>query len=245
MEPSTLQRVSGSPNAARYLFASLFALVLTAALLVLMTRLILPFDDDPVVSETHQRLEFQRLIVPYEEEVLRRSVAPDRDEIPEIVVGEARRPDATLPAGSVVDSNGEHSEAAEPIDLEATAKTVIENMEGRKYREWLATQANKQKYVSIMQGPIPGSSQPPQSQPSSSNGNSYRNTYGETEVEVNENCVMQLRSTAFDYSDFATKLPARISCRPPAPEIDLTGLERYVRPLEALPPDEPAARDIE
>ena len=227
----------------RYAVASGFALLLTALLLILMTRLIMPLESDQVVATQPLELEFSPTIIPREEDPMRLFERPDRPdpvEIPEIYIGEAREP---IPLEELQDLDESDADPAEPpsaIDLRARARSIIQDREDEKYQAWLAEQSGQQRYVSIMQGPIPRSDTPRASaEQGGGTGSHYRSVYGETEVTLGDNCVMQLRSTTFDYSDFASKLPAMIRCRAPRPKMDLSGLNRRVAPPGLAPAEEP------
>ena len=66
MDSSRPQRYFLSTDFYRYLVAGGFALLFTIAILLLMTRLIISIDDDPAVTNSPQKLELHRVIIPQE-----------------------------------------------------------------------------------------------------------------------------------------------------------------------------------
>ncbi len=246
MDSPRPQRYFLSTDFYRYVVAGGFALLFTLSILLLMTRLIMSLDDDPAVTNTQQKLELHRVIIPQEENVMRLFERLDNlrfSEIPEIEVGEAREPRPIVDAQQVDKSepDPDQPDRSTEVDLRETALAIIREMEGDKYQAWLEAQSGKRKYVSIMQGPMPtdGNSRA-SSEPGETVGSDYRSAYGESEVIISDNCLMQIRSTTFDYSDFAAKLPATVRCKRPDPKIDLSGLENNVAPPKRPAEDESA-----
>ena len=72
-----------------------------------------------------------------------------------------------------------------------------------------------ERYVSIMQGPIPiTNSVRGTLPPSQEDATGYLNSYGDLEFKISENCVMQTQVSArFDTSDFGRNLPMRVTCK--------------------------------
>ncbi len=212
----------------RYVLACVAALLVTIALLLVMTQLILPGDDDPVVTRMLLEWESRRSSPPEAERAVRVFERPperetqDTPDDPEVESGRPRRPErAEYAAGS----NEEPIEAAEErnTDWWAEARAVIEDLGDEEYENWLES-LGRRRYVSIMQGPMPASGDPKTPSSLGWAGAGYTSVYGDLEVAIGENCVMQMRSRPFDYSDFAKNIPPLIVCKL-APETDFSGLD--------------------
>ena len=209
----------------RYILACLAALLVTAAVLLVMTHLILPVGGDPAVTRMLLELEFRRSSPPEVESGIRVFERPPEREVqdtpdkPEAERERSGRPERSEYAAA---GNEEPIEAAHErsINWWAEARAVIEDLENEDYG---FAPHGRGKYVSIMQGPMPGSGDPitPSSQDQARSG--YTSVYGDLEVAIGENCVMQMRSKPFDYSDFARNIPPLIVCKG-APETDLSRL---------------------
>ena len=97
----------------------------------------------------------------------------------------------------------------------AAARSVGEASDEEAFERWLIEQGYE-KYVSIMQGPLPITNSVTAELPITQEDiTGYMNTYGDMELKISDNCVIQsLISTRFDTSDFAKNLPMRVVCKP-------------------------------
>ena len=200
----------------RFAAAALVALPVTIALLFLMTRLILPGDEDPLVARMIQNIEFQRVARPPEPisiQTFRRP--PDIEKPP--------RPDrpivSRVAADEIVDEPDDESTAensrVKAIDWWAEARRIAEESDEDALERWLQEQGYE-KYVTIMQGPLPITNSVQATLPDSQEDiTGYMNSYGDMEIKVSENCVAQTQvSSRLDISDFAEKMPMRVLCKP-------------------------------
>lgn len=212
----------------RHVLAFLAALLVTTALLLVMTQLILPGSDDPVVTRMLIEWESRRSSPPEAESGVRVFERPperetqDTPDNPEVESGRPGRPERTEYAA---ESNEDPVEPAQEqsIDWWTEARAVIEDLGDEEYENWLKSHGRR-KYVSIMQGPMPGSGDPKTPSSQGRAGAGYTSVYGDLELAIGENCVMQMRSRPFDYSDFAKNIPPLIVCKR-APETDFSGLD--------------------
>jgi hypothetical protein len=192
---------------------------MTIALVFLMTQLILPGDRDRIVTRMIHDIEFQRAIhsqAPAEIQLFDLP-APVTDEPPPIdtqliVEGPIRElDDGALPVGKSVNSDPEPA-----VDWWAEASRIAQESGEEATRRWLLEQGHE-RYVSIMQGPMPIRNPVQGSLPlTQENATGYLNTYGDMEIKVSKNCVAKTQVAArLDISDFARKLPMRIVCVTP------------------------------
>ncbi|MEO1246251.1 MAG: hypothetical protein AAFX56_11275 [Pseudomonadota bacterium] len=192
-----------------------------------MTQLILPVGGDPVVREMLLQLESRRSSLPKTESGVRIFELPPKPELrdnPDTPADQSappRRPQRAEYSDDPVEATPERI-----IDWWAQARAVIQDQGDAEFEEWLELQGYK-KYVSIMQGPMPGSAGPTKPSGQERPGSDYENVYGDLVVPINENCVMQMRPRSFDSSDFARNIPPRIVCKSD-PGIGLSGLEEYL-----------------
>ena len=181
-----------------------------------MTRLILPGDEDPLVARMIQNIEFQRVVRPPEPisiQTFRRP--PDIKKPP--------RPDrpivSRVAADEIVDEPDDESTAensrVKAIDWWAEARRIAEESDEDALERWLQEQGYE-KYVTIMQGPLPITNSVQATLPDSQEDiTGYMNSYGDMEIKVSENCVAQTQvSSRLDISDFAEKMPMRVLCKP-------------------------------
>ncbi len=188
----------------------MIALPMTVALLFLMTRLILPDEQDRIVARMIQRLELQRADSPPEPPGIQvfKLPPPGEDKAPVV------KPNLT--AASSVEENPVHV-----IDWWAEARKLTEEFDEEELKRWLLEQGYD-RYVSIMQGPLPiTNSVRGTLPPTQEDITGYRNTYGDMELKISENCVLQTQVSARnDASDFARNLPMRVVCKS-APKVKL------------------------
>ena len=201
------------PAQRRFGLSALLALPVTVALLLFMTMLILPGEQDPVVRRMIQDIEFLRTEPqPEEIEVYALPAPPEPPDPPEAEASERpvrpaidRSLDEDVPADSPV----------RVIDWWAEVRSLTEEADEEALKRWLLEQGFE-KYVSIMQGPLPITN-PVRAGPQETQGDrtGYLNIYGDLEFKISENCVLQtLVSSRLDVSDFAQKLPMRVMCKP-------------------------------
>jgi hypothetical protein len=206
-----------STRARRFAAAALFSLPLTVALLFLMTRLIVPGEHDRIVTRMIRNIEFLRIESP-----------PDPAgihvyELPETVEEEPpiKEPDPPLEVADqsqvqnqASNENDEEERPAHVIDWWAEARRLTQELDEEALDRWLLEQGYD-RYVSIMQGPLPiTNSVRGTLPPSQEEVTGYLNTYGDLEFRISENCVMQTQvSSRLDMSDFVRNLPMRVVCK--------------------------------
>ena len=181
-----------------------------------MTRLILPGDEDPLVARMIQNIEFQRVARPPEPISIQTFRRPRDIEKPP-------RPDrpivSRVAADEIVDEPDDESTAensrVKAIDWWAEARRIAEESDEDALERWLQEQGYE-KYVTIMQGPLPITNGVQATLPDSQEDfTGYMNSYGDMEIKVSENCVAQTQvSSRLDISDFAEKMPMRVLCKP-------------------------------
>jgi len=206
-----------STRARRFAAAALFSLPLTVALLFLMTRLILPAETDRIVNRMIQDIEFLRIELPPDPAGIHVYELPEEvEEEPPI-----KEPDPPL---EVADQSQVQNQALNEIDDEkrpahvidwwAEARRLTQDSDEEALERWLLEQGYN-RYVSIMQGPLPITNSVRGTLPSSQEEiTGYLNTYGDLEFKISENCVIQTQVSArLDISDFARNLPMRVVCK--------------------------------
>ena len=181
-----------------------------------MTRLILPGDEDPIVSRMIRNIEFQRTVrppVPASIQTYRRPAPTEDKPLP-------TKPELT-PLDPVLDdepSVSEHSSndsRVRVIDWWAEARRIAQESDEETLQRWLQEQGFE-KYVTIMQGPLPITNSVQGTFPMTQEDiTGYLNTYGDMEIKVSENCIAQTQVSArLDISDFAKQMPMRVLCKP-------------------------------
>jgi hypothetical protein len=204
---------------------------MTIALIFLMTRLILPGEQDRIVSRMIQSIEF-----------LRAESAPDTASIQVFVLplpiedpppSIEQKPVAEVLAKTqnqttIIDEGPAEDGPDHLIDWWAEARRLTQESDEDALKRWLLEQGFE-RYVSIMQGPVPiTNSVRGELPPNQEDRTGYLNNYGDLAFKISENCVMQtLVSARLDISDFATSLPMRVTCKPP-PKIRYS-FDRYDR----------------
>jgi len=182
---------------------------MTIALLFLMTRLILPGEQDRIVTRMIRNIEFQRAIAP---------PLPTQIQVFELPVPvEIKLPpiDVTLPPEDPIQAQSPEKESpAHVIDWWAEARKLTQESGEEEFKRWMLEQGYV-RYVTIMQGPFPTrNSVRGTSPPSQEDATGYLNSYGDLEFKISENCVMQTQVSArLDMSDFARNLPMRVTCK--------------------------------
>lgn len=208
----------------RYFVACLAASLVTIAMLFVMTQLIAPIGGHPVVKRMIQRLELHHRPPAEASNEVQEFELPPKPRIihtPDMSIDEGdylRHPEA----GSNKDSNAEVTED-QTIDWWEAVQKYIQGSEDADSQKWMLSHGFK-KYLSIMQGPMPSSSGSSNPSEKEEVGSSYRNVYGDLEIKVTDNCVLQVSSNIFDSSDFARHIPPQILCTAP-PKIDMSDLE--------------------
>jgi len=203
----------------RFAASALIAFPLTIALLFLMTRLILPGDQDRIVTRMIWNIELQRAVPP---------PLATQIQVFELPVPVKVKPppvDVTLPPeDSVQARNQDQTSDAHPpqdspahvIDWWAEARKLTQESGEEEFKRWMLEQGYD-RYVTIMQGSFPtGNSVRGTLPPSQRDATGYLNSYGDLEFKISENCVMQTQVSArLDMSDFVRKLPMRVTCKAP------------------------------
>ncbi len=201
----------------RFASSAVIALPMTVALLFLMTLLILPSDRDPIVTRMIQNIEFKRSAPPPEltgiqvfdlPPPIKRESLPIKPTL--TVDGFSRPQDKEIAPNEALTEEA----PAHVIDWWAEARKITQEADDEAFKRWLLEQGYD-RYVSIMQGPLPiTNSVRGTLSPTQGDNTGYRNTYGDLELKISKNCVIQsLISTRFDMSDFAKNLPMRVVCK--------------------------------
>jgi hypothetical protein len=181
-----------------------------------MTRLILPGDEDPLVTRMIQNIEFQRVTLPPEPvsiQTFRRPPEIEESPLPERPI--VSRDQAAETEDTPVEENATENSRVKAIDWWAEARRIAQESDDDALERWLMEQGYE-KYVTIMQGPLPITNSVQASLPDSQEDiTGYMNSYGDMEIKVSENCVAQTQvSSRLDISDFAEKMPMRVLCKP-------------------------------
>lgn len=212
-------------NRRRYLAACVAAALVTAFLLFVMTQLITPIGGDPTVETMLLQLETINL-PPDAPNRTRASVPPESEPRAPSGISQEDTDLPTRPERAADEDRDAEPGQAETTDWWAQLRDAAESMDSDQLEEWLQSPENED-WVSVMQGPMPsfgGFERPPAED---SVWSMYRNVYGDTEIKVSPNCVLQIQSKPFDYSDFAKNIPPLVFCNE-TPVIDLSGLEEYI-----------------
>ncbi len=215
----------------RFASSAVIAFPITVVLLFLMTRLILPGGQDRIVTRMIQNIEYQRDVRPPDPSGIQIFELPppvEDEPIPvehDLTVGGSTL--SPVPDTSSDDSPVEDSRA-HVIDWWAEARKVTQQADEDALKRWLLEQGYD-RYVSIMQGPLPITNSVRASMPPTQEDTTgYLNTYGDMELKISDNCVLQTQVSArLDISDFARKLPMRVVCKS-APKVKFP-FDRSVR----------------
>ena len=205
---ATLERIAAS---------LLIALPVTIALLFVMTQLILPSDQDRIVTRMIQNIELQRAVpppLPAQIQVFELRPPVEIKPAPTEAVSIAE----DLPQDQVQTSNEspQGNAPAHVVDWWAAARKLTQEAGEEEFKRWMLEQGYEQ-YVSIMQGSMPiTNSVRGTLPPSEEEATGYMNSFGDLEFKISENCVMQTQVSArFDFSDFGRNLPMRVTCKQP------------------------------
>lgn len=209
-----------STDVTRFALSAAIALPMTVALLFLMTRLILPSEQDRIVTRMIQNIEFHRTVRPPDPAGILVFALPQAIEEnppstePKLIAAESHQSDGK---NTLSDENFEKVERARVIDWWAEARRLTQESNDEAFRRWLLEQGYD-SYVSIMQGPIPiTNSVGATPQPTQEDATGYLNGYGDLEYKISENCVATTQVAArFDQSDFGKALPMRVTCYAPS-----------------------------
>ncbi len=199
----------------RFAASAAIALQITVALLFLMTRLILPSERDRIVTHMIQNIEFHRAVPPpIQASVQVFELPPPIESMPPIKVNltaaESIQPQSR---GVFSDESSLEEGPAHVVDWWAEARRLTQESGEEEFKRWLLEQGYD-RYVTIMQGPLPiTNSVRGTLPPSQEETTGYLNSYGDLEFKISENCVMQTQVSArLDISDFAKNLPMRVMC---------------------------------
>jgi len=204
----------------RFAVSALIALPMTVALLFLMTRLILPSERYRIVTRMIQNIEFQRAVVPpLPAEIQVFELPPPVEIEPPPIEVDLPAEDSVQIHDQVSDESPKEERPAHVIDWWAEARKLTQESGEEVFKRWMLDQGFE-RYVSIMQGPLPiTNSARGTLPPSQEEKTGYLNIYGDLEFKISENCVMQTQVSArLDMSDFGRSLPMRVTCKS-APKI--------------------------
>ena len=195
------------------------AFPVTIALLVLMTRLILPGEHDRIVTRMIRNIELQRAVRPRDATGIPVSETPqdiDREPPPTRPISTAEDSTQIPNEETRPDNNFENTRRPRDIDWWAEARRQTHESNEAALRQWSLEQGYE-RYVSIMQGPLPITDAVQATLlPGQEDATGYMNIYGEMEYKISENCVATTQvMVALDDSDFVQALPMVISCKPP------------------------------
>ena len=215
----------------RFASSALIAAPVTLALLFLMTRLILPGEDDRIITRMIYNIELQRAARPPDNarvSVFKRPEASEKERL-------STQPNPTTDSlrqsqndETRSDENAAKERHTRVIDWWAEAQRVIQQLDEEAFKRWTLEQGYE-SYVSIMQGPLPiTNSVQAKLPPNQEDATGYMNIYGDLEYKISENCVATTQVAArFDRSDFVKSLPMIITCWP-APKQNIS-FARYDR----------------
>ena len=188
---------------------------MTVALLFIMTRLILPGEQDRIVTRMIQDIEFHRIFLPPDPVGIQVFKLPPPIEDPPppikpVLSVEVTEQNQERPSDETSTEEGR----AQMIDWWAEARRLTQELDDEALKRWLLEQGYE-PYVSIMQGPLPiTNSVRGTLPPSQEEVTGYLNNFGDLEFKISENCVIQTQVSArLDISDFAQSLPMRVMCK--------------------------------
>ena len=190
-------------------------------------QLITPIGGDPVVREMILRLEIQRRHRDSQSRAEAIELPSERGSgaISDVPLDEATLP--VRPETSEIDNDGlVEATQAEPIDWWAQARAVIGDLETLQLEE-RGIPLEPERWVSIMQGPMPTTDATAIRTERDNAGSMYRNVYGDLTVRISQKCTLRFQSRPVDLSNFAKYIPPDIACSA-APVMDLSGLDEYV-----------------
>jgi hypothetical protein len=199
----------------RYALSALIALPMTVALLFIMTRLILPSDQDRIVTLMIQNIEFHRIFLPPDPIGIHVfKLPPPIEDTPLPIKPVLSVDDADQKQERASDETSTQEGRAQLIDWWAEARRLTQETDDEAHKRWLLEQGYE-PYVSIMQGPLPiTNSVRGTLPPSQEEVTGYLNNFGDMEFKISENCVMQTQvSSRLDMSDFVRNLPMRVMCK--------------------------------
>ena len=212
----------------RYAFACAVALLFTVLLLFVMTRLIAPVDDDPMVSRMIRQLELRRDPAPELRIEVPEFEPPPKPELEEaersVDIGADRLP---RPAAVEEPEDAAPDVTTDPVDWWAAARSIARQVGEDDFEQWLKSQ-DRSAYVSIMQGPIPAAAKAKEPEDGEELWSIYVDVYGDKVIQVSDNCTLRAQTVFGDYSSFVRNLPPLVTCYEPK-VIDMSGLEDYLQ----------------
>jgi len=201
----------------RFASSAAIALPVTVALFYLMTRLILPGENDRIITRMIQNIELQREIRPLVPADIPPPETPQliEEKPPSVAVNlAAEGRDQTQDDDTLADADSEEEERVQGIDWLAKARKLTEESDKEALKRWLLEQGYE-RYVSSMQGDLPiTNGVRAELPPTQEDATGYMNSFGDMEFKISENCVATTQVAArLDQSDFAKALPMIITCK--------------------------------
>ena len=213
----------------RFASSVAIALPVTVALLFLMTRLILPSENDRMVTRMIQNIEFHRAVRPPEPAgslILQPPPSPAPPPTQPNLSVEGLQ--AIESKDTLADEGSETQGRAHVIDWWAEAGRLIQKSDEEALKLWLLEQGYE-RYASIMQGPLPITNSVHATLPlTQEDATGYMNSFGDMEYKISDNCVATTQVAArLDHSDFVKALPMRITCKAALKQV--FSFNRYAR----------------
>lgn len=227
---------ANSDSQSRYSLSLVMAALPTVALLYLMTRLIVPEEGDPIVSEMIGAFELRQIPRMVDTAVRRREreleelrefrplkrsdFVPDESQETGEFNGEA--PDESQQATDSTDNADQQS----GVDWWLQIQNYIDEMSEEDLRQWRLSNGYD-NYVSVMQGSIPSSPYPEAPRVTADPiGTSYSGSSGKTEIRISENCIVEVDNSALAGIDPGMRIPNRADCKPQRSVFDRDDLNR-------------------
>jgi len=210
------KRLSGT---GRFASSAAIALPVMIALLYLMTRLILPSENDRIVSRMIRNIELHRAVRLPEQVGIRLVELPQpiEEKLPPTQADTAAEGSRqTQNNATLTDEIPEKEGLSHVIDWWAEARRLARESDEESFNRFLLEQGFE-RYVSVMQGPVPiTNGVQAELPPTQEDATGYMNSFGDMEYKISKNCVATTQVAArLDHSDFAKALPMIITCKPP------------------------------
>ena len=204
----------------RYSSSALLAIPITIALFYIMTRLILPSENDRVVSQMIETIELVRAtrqaeLAPSLPTEPRRVIDQEPAE-PEVIVRDPLSPQVDIERPAGVQREDSNPEADRPTakDWWAAVREFRHNSDKDTSERWFLDNGYS-RYTTIMQGDTPTQGRAV-SEPTEGPryGMPYMNIYGLTEIQFGDNCFATSQFEGrFGNGELAKYLPMNIKCK--------------------------------
>jgi hypothetical protein len=222
-----LDRHHRRPALVTYLLAYSAATLITGALLVAMSALIRPADYAPAGDDLLLRLEYRDATPVANSKVEPVSVPPAADFPEEPVASDATQREPLPGIGEADPPDASMSpQQASPVDVRTVARDMLDRLSDEEFAALMSPGAAGEFVPRSRNGAWTTRPSLPEQDPTPGN-EIYVNVYGDTELVISENCILQMRPRHSSATEFDRYIPPSVACNVQT-MMDLSGLDERV-----------------